>query len=97
MSEGSQLSNWTGLLTLFSQGTQLDPHLLQGLLQLAAARALLLQGELHVAVLQRHGRLGLRRQRPIGGGAHVLPTASEYALEWNGERRGGVQVEMHHQ
>lgn len=69
------------LLTLFSQGAQLYPHLLQGLLQLGAARALLLQGQLHVAVLQRHHRLGLRRQRPIGGGAHVFPTAPEYTLE----------------
>lgn len=74
-------------LTLLSHGAQLYPHLLQGLLQVGAARALLLQGELHVAVLQRHGRLGLRRQRPVGRGAHVLPTAAEYPLERNGEKR----------
>jgi len=69
------------LPTLLPEGAQLDPHFLQRLLQVGAAGAFLLQGQLHVPVLQGHGgRRGQRHQGPVGGGAHVLPATPKYTL-----------------
>lgn len=78
-------------LTLLPQRSKLRPHLLQRILQLGAASALLVQRRLHVAVLQRHrldgGHRGhLARTLALSlrlgrhGGQQVLPTAPKQTL-----------------